>query len=481
MTKAEKFIEQHLLALTKKNTSQIPLAELKSIQGISQRQVLRAILKMICNEKITIQPTKRDRENLSVVLGQTCRVYKVSLKEFHAVCQCIEAYYFLEHSDELKDFLDCLPAKAKQWAILNFIKQNEASLLDLKIICRWVTAYWSGHSPLPLSEMGLSAEETVWIHMEISANRFFPVHQELVDIKAERSTYYLSGVLRPRMIELTLNKPIPKVERNIQQAKGLFLERTANDIEQKELFFNREENILFSEMYHLAKKVGPDSNNMLTLLLHGVSGTGKTEFAYQLARQLGGGLLQLNFPEIQSKYIGETEKNLQKVFEMYHRLRVERCQPLILLINEADGIMNSRVKINISNDAFHNQTQTVMLELLENSSGIIIATTNQIQNIDHAFNRRFMFKQEIRLPQREARVSIIKNLKCTQYMSQDIIELLENNEWCPGSLAIFMNRIKRLSEFKKLYEIDILAMLRNEGMLSPKCRIGFRFNQNITI
>ncbi|MFM7106574.1 MAG: ATP-binding protein, partial [Flavobacteriales bacterium] len=330
-----------------------------------------------------------------------------------------------------------------------------------------------------LSEFGLSAEEMICIHQEISANDFFPLNQELLDIKAERSSYYISGILRPRLIELTLNKEIPKVERNSLRSKGLYLERSANEIAAIELCYNHEEEVLFSEVFHLASAMGPDSNSTLTLLLHGLSGTGKTEFANQLARQLGGGLMQLNFPEIQSKYIGETEKNLQKVFELYQRTRKERTQPLVLLINEADGIMNNRVRINSSNDAFHNQTQSVMLELLESSSGIIVATTNQLQSLDHAFYRRFMFKQEIRLPQRDARVAIIKNLDCTQYMGQRVIELLENNEWSPGALAILVNRVKRLSAIKKLNDDDIISMLMSEGIIKSFQNIGFQFNSKI--
>lgn len=477
--KVEKLIEEHLIPLVQKNADLIPLTELKSIKGISQNQVLLGVIKLIFKERVTIQTSRREREDLRVSFLQTARKHDLSLCEFHKICQCIDVYYYFRTRYEWNDFIECLPNAARNWSILDFLNHNGRRLLDLKVICRWVTGYCSGHSPMALSELGLSAEEIINIHQEMAINDFIPLNQELLDIKAERSAYYISGILRPRLIELALNRPIPCIERTQLYGKGLYLERSANDISPVDLCYNVDESVLFSEVFDLANNIGPDSNSTLTLLLHGKSGTGKTEFANQLARQLGGGIMQLNFPEIQSKYIGETEKNLQKVFAMYQRARRERAQPLVLLINEADGIMNSRVRINSSNDAFHNQNQTVMLELLESATGIVVATTNQIENVDPAFFRRFMFKQEIRLPQRDARVAIIKNLNCEQYMSGDLIELLICSEWSPGSMAIIMNRIRRLSAIKTLNDDYIISILRGEGVIKSSVNIGFQLSPKI--
>lgn len=479
MIKVEKLIEEHLIPLTKRNTEPIALKELKSITGISQNQVLRGVIKLIFKERITIQISRREREDLRVSFERKPLKYDLSLYEFHKICQCIDVYFFFRDRYEWNDFIGCLPVAARNWSILDFIHQNDGSLLDLKVICRWVIGYWSGCSPMPLSELGLSAEEIISIHQEMATNDFLPLNQELLDIKAERSAYYISGILRTRLIDLILNRPIPRIERSHLISKGLYIERSANDILPVDLCYNLDERVLFSEVFDLAMNLGPNSNSNLTLLLHGISGTGKTEFANQLARQLGGGILQLNFPEIQSKYIGETEKNLQRVFASYQRARKERTQPLVLLINEADGIMNSRVRVNTSNDAFHNQTQTAMLELLDSFSGIVVATTNQVENVDPAFFRRFMFKQEIRLPQRDARVAIIKNFNCEQYMGRDLIELLISSEWSPGAMAIIMNRIRRLSAIKTINDDYIISILRREGVIKSSAKIGFHFNPKI--
>jgi hypothetical protein len=128
-------------------------------------------------------------------------------------------------------------------------------------------------------------------------------------------------------------------------------------------------------------------------LFYGAPGTGKTETVYQLARQTGRSIMAVNVPDIKSKWVGESEKNIKEVFDRY-RLAVQRSeQAPILLFNEADGILGIRQEgAQAAVDKMENSIQNIILEEMEKLDGILIATTNLTQNLDPAFERRFLYK-----------------------------------------------------------------------------------------
>jgi len=128
-------------------------------------------------------------------------------------------------------------------------------------------------------------------------------------------------------------------------------------------------------------------------LFYGAPGTGKTETVYQLARQTGRSIMAVNVPDIKSKWVGESEKNIKDVFDRY-RLAVQRSeQAPILLFNEADGILGIRQEgAQKAVDKMENSIQNIILQEMEKLDGILIATTNLTQNLDPAFERRFLYK-----------------------------------------------------------------------------------------
>ena len=128
-------------------------------------------------------------------------------------------------------------------------------------------------------------------------------------------------------------------------------------------------------------------------LFYGSPGTGKTETVYQLARQTGRNIMVVNIPDIKSMWVGESEKNMQEVFDRY-RLAVQRSeQAPILLFNEADGILGIRQEgAQKAVDKMENSIQNIILQEMEKLDGILIATTNLTQNLDPAFERRFLYK-----------------------------------------------------------------------------------------
>ena len=101
----------------------------------------------------------------------------------------------------------------------------------------------------------------------------------------------------------------------------------------------------------------------------------------------------VNVPEIKSKWVGDSEKNIKAVFDRY-RLLVQRSEVApILLFNEADAIFGQRMEgAQNAVDKMENSIQNIILQEMESLDGILIATTNLTQNLDSAFERRFLYK-----------------------------------------------------------------------------------------
>ena len=148
------------------------------------------------------------------------------------------------------------------------------------------------------------------------------------------------------------------------------------------------------------KKSGIDAR----IIFYGPPGTGKTLTAYSLAKSLKRQVLSFDCSKILSMYVGESEKNVRKIFDTYYDLTQKSKTEPILLLNEADQFLGSRSSgINSSADQMHNQMQNIFLEQIEKFDGLLIATTNLLENIDAAFSRRFNYKIEFKKPTKAQR------------------------------------------------------------------------------
>ena len=144
-----------------------------------------------------------------------------------------------------------------------------------------------------------------------------------------------------------------------------------------------------------------------TCLFYGAPGTGKTETVLQLARQTGRDIMQVDVSRIKSCWVGESEKNIKNLFDTYKTKVKKSVITPILLFNEADAIINKRQEgAERSVDKMENSIQNIILQEMENLDGILIATTNLAQNMDKAFERRFLYKIKFEKPTLEARIHI---------------------------------------------------------------------------
>lgn len=146
-------------------------------------------------------------------------------------------------------------------------------------------------------------------------------------------------------------------------------------------------------------------------VFYGSPGTGKTETVLQLARKTGRDIMQVNISEVKSCWVGESEKNIKAIFDRYRaQAQNARIAP-ILLFNEADAVIGKRREgAESAVDKMENSIQNIILQEMENLDGIMIATTNLEQNMDKAFERRFLYKIKFNKPSLEARSSIWKSM-----------------------------------------------------------------------
>ncbi|EMS9545403.1 ATP-binding protein, partial [Campylobacter jejuni] len=132
------------------------------------------------------------------------------------------------------------------------------------------------------------------------------------------------------------------------------------------------------------------------IIFYGPAGTGKTMSALAMAKSMKKSVLSFDCSKILSKWVGESEQNVRKIFDTYKNI-VQTCkQSPILLLNEADQFLSTRVDGSSGSDKMHNQMQNIFLEQIERFSGVIIATTNFLESLDSAFSRRFDYKIEFK-------------------------------------------------------------------------------------
>lgn len=145
-----------------------------------------------------------------------------------------------------------------------------------------------------------------------------------------------------------------------------------------------------SETHKQSKRVG--------INLYGPPGTGKTMAAHAIAHNLGRKIILVNYADIESKYVGDTPKNIRKAFE------TAKATDSILFFDEADAILSRRVtNMSSSTDVSVNQTRSVMLMILNEYQDFVIFATNFIENFDPAFMRRISMHVQFELPDVECR------------------------------------------------------------------------------
>jgi SpoVK/Ycf46/Vps4 family AAA+-type ATPase len=153
--------------------------------------------------------------------------------------------------------------------------------------------------------------------------------------------------------------------------------KTAEQVQDIRLWMEHNSTVLNDKV--LSRKVKPGYR----VLFYGPAGTGKTLTASLLGNEFGLPVYRIDLSQVVSKFIGETEKNLELVFERASR------KNWILFFDEADALFGKRTSVSSAHDKYANQEVSYLLQRIEDHEGLLILASNYRNNIDEAFLRRF--------------------------------------------------------------------------------------------
>ena len=241
-------------------------------------------------------------------------------------------------------------------------------------------------------------------------------------------------------------KPSRRKSKRMQQRMGSRFMKDCKSIKEKALFYNENEKqqierltslLSVDNFPNIQKRLEEEGMRKgFACLFYGGPGTGKTETVLQIARQTGRDLMQVDIAGMRDKFVGESEKNIKAVFQRYRELcRNSEVKP-ILFFNEADGIFGKRSTFGSSNpsvEKMDNAMQNIILQEIEDLEGILIATTNLTNNLDTAFERRFIFKIEFHKPDTKVK-SLIWRSMLKDLSDEDARQLATNFDFSGGQI-----------------------------------------------
>ncbi len=457
--------------------------------GADHRQSLRAAMRMVPWDETLADPRLGEagfdfqRGALVVLTGPrgtgktlVARALAGEARRFALVCDAQELA--ARSADEIEAALEALCVEAGltgEWLVLDGADRllseraaGEASgperaiwarvralLQRLPIVCI-VTADNPGQIAAPLRDRSffqfelppLGREQAVTAWAMNRPDRFVP--NDAIDFRAVAQRHALTG----RGIQAAVNMVLRAREGIVapetleaaclaQQTSGMsdvarraWVHRKRSDLQLSPNLGRQIDEIIQTEKirdrvldeWGLARRMGKGLG--LVCLFDGEPGTGKTLASEVIASELGLPLFAVNVANVVSKWIGETEKNLQRIFDDASR---NRC---VLLFDEADALFSKRMNVERSVDRHANMEVGLLLQLVENHRGLVLLTTNLKDSIDPAFARRFAFKLTFEFPDSAVRARVWETLLPPAQLADDVDveELGEEYELSGGAI-----------------------------------------------
>ncbi len=352
---------------------------------------------------------------------------------------------------------------------------NKYSVNEKLILLHLVYEYIDGNN----GERANSICETFFDNLSSRAKYLESILKSELDIfkdklvkLEERSGFFDSSAhieLTPKAISLLLQS---KDKTKKQEFKAHFTKHIKFNSLKKEIFLderiakdiNQLKNVCSSKNFNKIIKDLKKANlpSGIVSIFYGFPGTGKTASVYEIAKLTKRDVLQVDISSIQSKWVGESEKNTKAIFDEYKRAcEILKSKP-ILLFNEADALISKRLDVTDAVGQMNNTMQNILLEELENFDGIFMATTNLIDNMDDAFSRRFLNKIKFDRPTAKTRVYIWKSK--LKDLDDKTYEKLSTYDLCGGQIEnvsrkYLINKILNQKEFD--YD-EILSYIKEE-------------------
>lgn len=260
--------------------------------------------------------------------------------------------------------------------------------------------------------------------------------------------------------------PAKLVTTKMQWDDLVLSQKTAQQINDIKIWLNH--NVTFLDEWGMDKKIKPGYR----ALFYGPPGTGKTLTATLLGNQFEKDVYRIDLSQLVSKYIGETEKNLEKVFKKAEN------KNWILFFDEADALFGKRSSVQNAHDKYANQEVSYLLQRVEDFPGLIILASNYKSNIDQAFVRRFNSIIHFPMPNATERYQIWKTsipIKATLENEIDLMAIASRYEVSGSSIVNVIHYASLQTIFRNSTQIckrDIIEGFKREYEKEERVFIG---------
>ncbi|MCH5234119.1 MAG: ATP-binding protein [Muribaculaceae bacterium] len=321
-----------------------------------------------------------------------------------------------------------------------------------------------------------------WCKRELRKGESDLFHYQLIEFvnedgMARTDSYKLTDQAKETMLSEIQNNNIGKSQKGLIKHDSL----TA-----KELIYNSDERVSIEELTSILTrerfngvqerlhKAGMRKG--FCCLFYGAPGTGKTETVYQIARKTGRNIMKVDVDKVKSCWVGESEKNIKAIFDRYRNMCSNTDLAPILLFNEADAVLGVRMEgAARAVDKMENSIQNIILQEMESLDGIMIATTNLTNNLDKAFERRFLYKVRYEKPTVEARKKIWK-IMLPGISSEAAHSLSTRFDMSGGEIENIARKhtVNAILSGDETIDLDkISEMCQKERIASSTKRVGF--------
>ena len=373
---------------------------LRGAAGVGRKAIAAAAARQLGRGVLVVDLTRLPHD-----AGELTRILAVLLRE----ARLQAAVLVLDRADEFAD------GEGQQWLWPLLTERLARSRLQIAVVCehtpKWIVRVPRVLIDLPVPFPSPAIQQRLWV-------RHLPPHLHLdpdLSIESIVKTYSLScesiiattdelsrfDRVHARGGQLDNATVLDVVRRRLAHQLGELADVVRTTMEWRDVILPEEIMDRVIEFLNFALHRQSVMRDMgfgrklaygrgLSALFSGPPGTGKTMICSLLAKELGMELYRIDLSQVVNKYIGETEKNLGKVFDEAARGQV------MLLFDEADSIFSKRTEVKSSNDRYANLEVNYLLQRMEGFEGIVVMTTNSENSIDRAFLRRIRFR--VRFP-----------------------------------------------------------------------------------